>query len=380
MLCQIMPERTNAIIFLAFSGAMASAIFMPNYSELININRFGIGIIGFAYGIAIFVSSYHFGRVSDYSSRKKLVSIGLALATLFYFLQIFAGSALILFTVRFFAGFSMGIFIPALTAYTYDTGGKLGNFSSYGSLGWAFGSLISGAVAQLGRGYFHEEFAYKLVFITSSLLFLIAFFISINLPDIKFKAIRVPLFPLNLVRRNSHIYIANFLRNLGANAIWIIFPLYLMTLGANPAWIGIIYLVNTVSQFIIMNKLDSGIAERFVAFGLTLSTFVFLTFTLVPNFLFFLPVQIALAASYSLVSVGSLRYLAENNREKATSVGILSSSTSLAIALGPLIGGAISQLYSFKATMYFAAITTAVGLIIYLNGFYYKRASPDYQN
>ncbi len=364
-----MPKRTSIIIFLAFSGAMASAIFMPNYSQLMNISNLGIGTIGFVYGIAIFLSSYHFGRVSDYSSRKRVVSLGLALATLFYLLQIFAHSALSLFAVRFLAGFAMGTFLPALIAYTYDSGGKLGNFSSYGSLGWAFGSLISGTVAQLGKSYFHEEIAYKLVFITSSLLFFIAFFISLNLPDIKFKAVKVPLFPRDVVRKNFHLYIANFLRHLGANAIWIIFPLYLVTLGANPGWIGVIYLMNAGSQFLIMNKLDSGRAEKLVTSGLTLSILVFLTYTLVSNFLLLLPVQIALAASYSLIYVGSLRYLAENNREKATSVGILNSFTSLAIAFGPLIGGTISQAYNFKATMYFAALATALGLVIYLKEF-----------
>jgi predicted MFS family arabinose efflux permease len=54
----------------------------------------------------------------------------------------------------------------------------------------------------------------------------------------------------------------------------------------------------------------------------------------------------------------------KHNIEKATSTGILSSVVSLAAVFGSLIGGVIAQFFGFTATMYAAAVLTAVGFVL----------------
>ena len=51
----------------------------------------------------------------------------------------------------------------------------------------------------------------------------------------------------------------------------------------------------------------------------------------------------------------------KNNVEKATSSGMLSSVINIAQVFGAILGGAVSQLFDFRATMYLAAILTVVG-------------------
>jgi len=80
-----------------------------------------------------------------------------------------------------------------------------------------------------------------------------------------------------------------------------------------------------------------------------------------------LPIQVFLALSYSMLYVGSLRYLAENNPETATSVGLLGSFVSISMAAGPLLGGAISHAYGYEASMHFASAITLVALLINLS-------------
>jgi MFS family permease len=358
--------KAGIILLLSYASAMMSSIFMPNYSQALGASSFEIGIIGTAYGIAIFLSSYLFGRASDMRDRKSFVLLGLGLAAIAYAAQIFAFNATSLMLIRAFVGFTMGIFTPPLIAYTYDAGEKLGNLAAFGSLGWAFGSLLAGVVAGMGELYFSGKplMSYWLVFALCAALFLASFAIALTLPNVKTSRVEVPLFPLDLIKRNYHIYLPNLLRHSGAFAIWIIFPLYLAQLGASKLWIGVIYFVNTFAQFFIMRRLNLATPGKLVELGLVLSMVVFFSYTLTKSYLAVLPIQVFLALSYSMLYVGSLRYLAENNPETATSVGLLGSFISISMAAGPFLGGTISHAYGYLASMYFASAITLVALII----------------
>jgi predicted MFS family arabinose efflux permease len=58
----------------------------------------------------------------------------------------------------------------------------------------------------------------------------------------------------------------------------------------------------------------------------------------------------------------------KHNIERATCTGMLSSVINLAVVFGALIGGAISQLFGFKATMYAAVSLTAIGFCLFRVG------------
>jgi len=156
------------------------------------------------------------------------------------------------------------------------------------------------------------------------------------------------------------------LRHTGANIIWVIYPLYILDLGGDKFWIGVIYAVNTATQFIVMLFLDRFKDERLIGAGLLLATATFFSFTLAQNFQHLLPMQVLLACSWASMYVGSLLYLMRNNIERATSSGILSSVINISQVFGALIGGAISQAFSnFRATMYLATGMTIVGFVLF---------------
>jgi len=195
----------------------------------------------------------------------------------------------------------------------------------------------------------------------SSLCFLAAFLVSFTMKKVESPSLHVPFFPKELLKRNWRVYIPYLLRHTGANAIWVIYPLYIMSLDGNKFWIGVIYTVNTATQFVVMRFLDRFDSERLIRTGLLLAIITFLSFTLAQSFLHLLPMQVLLACSWSCMYVGSLLYLMKNNVEKATSSGMLSSVINIAQVFGALLGGAVSQLFDFRATMYLAAILTVVG-------------------
>jgi len=352
--------KPSLIQFLSSLALSASLLFIPNLAIDLGANDAQVGIIVAVSAFAMFIASYIFGRASDVYGRRLFIRLGLGLCTLTFLLQIFAdpyfvapllANPWLLALVRGLAGFSLGIFPAALTVYVYDSAGSLGKFSSLGALGWAVGTFVAGLIA-----------FYYGVFILSSLCFLVAFLVSLTMKKIDSPRLSVPLFPKELLKRNWRVYVPYLLRHTGANAIWVIYPLYIASLGGDKFWIGIIYTVNTATQFVVMRFLDRFDGERLINIGLLLAIMTFLSFTFAQRFLHLLPMQVLLACSWSSMYVGSLLYLMKNNVERATSSGMLSSVINISQVLGSLLGGVISLLFNdFRATMYLAAILTIVG-------------------
>jgi len=358
------------IQFLSSVALSASLLFIPNLTKDLGGTESQIGIIIAAYALAMFVSSYLFGRLSDIYSKRLFISMGLGINAVTFFLQTladphfafpFLASPSLLALIRALAGFSLGIFPAALTVYVYDSAGPVGRFASYGALGWAVGTFVAGVIA--------EAASYYAVFVMAALCFWAAFILSLTMKYVDGQKLSVPFFPMKLLKGNWRVYLPYLLRHTGANIIWVIYPLYIVSLQGDKFWIGVIYTVNTATQFVIMLFLDRFEDERLIKTGLLMAILTFFSFTLAQNFLHLLPIQVILACSWATMYVGSLRYLMKNNVEKATSSGILSSVINISQVFGSLVGGTIAQLFNnFRATMYMATIMTIIGFVLFSVG------------
>ncbi|UCE15334.1 MAG: MFS transporter [Candidatus Bathyarchaeota archaeon] len=358
--------KPNIITMLSNLAVSASFLFIPNLAEELGASQAQIGIIGATYGFAVFASSYLFGRASDVYDRRFFIHLGLGISTITFFLQALTDPSFVaplwtqpwlLAFARGLAGFSVGMFPAALTAYVYESKKPLGRFTSFGSLGWAIGTFSAGLIAM-----------YWGAFALSSACLLMAFLVSFTMSRGTGSHFRVPFFPWKLMKRNWYIYLSYLLRHIGANGIWIIYPLYIVSLGGDKFWVGLIYTVNTASQFFVMQYVDRFRGKSLVSVGLALSSITFLAFTLAQNFYQLIPIQVLLGCSWSCLYVGSLLHLMKRNVEKATCTGMLRSVISLAAVFGTLLGGIVSQLFGFRAAMYVAAALTVTGFIIFRIG------------
>lgn len=355
--------KPNIIQLLSSVTLAASLLFIPNLAKELGASNSEIGVIGAVYGLSVFSSSYIFGRAADVYDRKFIIRLGLLFSTVAVFLQALAdpyfilpvlSSPLLLALARGLVGFSLGMFPPALIAHVYESRRSLGRFAAGGALGWSVGTLTAGLIA-----------FYWGVFVFSSICTFLAFLISLTLPKLGRVKLEVPFFPKALLKKNWQVYLPFFLRHSGANCIWIIYPLYITSLGGDRFWIGLIYTVNTVTQFFVMQFADRFRGKTLLNVGLAFSAVTFLAISLAQSFLHLIPVQILLGSSWSCLYVGSLLYLMKHNVEKSTSGGMLGSLISLATVFGSLVGGMLSGLFGFKATMYAAAGLTAVGFFLF---------------
>jgi len=357
-------KSTGFINLLVNLSIAASYLFVPNLAKELGASDFLVGVIVATYGLMIFLASYIFGRASDRYGRKLFLNVGLLVAAVAFFSQAFADTLPKLLVARAFAGFAVGMFPAALVAFVYESKRRIGRFSSYGSLGYAIGCFLAGVLA-----------VYRNIFMGSGIVFFLAFLASLRMKETRFMRIDVPRFPTDVIKKNLFIYSSFFLRHAGATMIWAILPLYLASLGATPLWIGVIYFINPITQFLIMRGLDRyGSYHNLIKIGLLLSDVVFISYALANTYYQILPVQFLLGVAWACLYVGSLLLLTKENVERATSIGLLNSTTSLAGIVGPLMGGLVAELYGYKMVMY-AAFALAVVSILSFN-LRYKPRNP----
>ena len=124
--------KSNLIRFFTFAAIMSSWTYMSIFARGLGISDPEIGFIVAAYSLALFSSSFIFGRASDRYGRKLFLIVGLVLSSFTFFLQIFACDFLGLLLTRFLIGFCVGIFPASLIAHVHENKKDLSKFSSFG--------------------------------------------------------------------------------------------------------------------------------------------------------------------------------------------------------------------------------------------------------
>ncbi len=338
--------------FLSFA-AMSSFIFVPLLGAQLGASDFEVGLVGAAYGIAFLFSSLFSGWKSDHLGRLLFVRWGLLISSVAFAAQLLAHSVLALIIVRGAVGLALGIAVGATITYAFECGANMGKYSSYGSLGWIFGAAASALVGDI-----------KLLFWLSFLFCLLAFFISLafqKVPSYKFSK------PPNLwfvMRRDYRVYLAVFLRHLGASAVWVIFPLYLVSIGLDKFWIGLLWGVNFVVQFLVMRQLERFSEFKTFFWGQVLSVFVFIAYAFLTSRLSLVILQVIVGVAWSCLYVGALLIVLRGGKEKGTAGGIFQSTLNLCNAVGPLLGGLIAQGWGYRGVMLFAAALCVGGMFV----------------
>jgi len=332
------------VSFLLNFAVEASGVFLPLYAKSIGSSNLEIGLIASTYGITFFLSSLWFGRQSDIQGRLRFIRIGLGVSAIAYLSQLVSRTPVTLLAARGFVGFCLGITSAAVMAYTYENEKQIGNFVSYGSLGWLFGALAAALLRDYGP-----------LFLTSAVSSILAFLVSLTLREEPISRVQVAVLPLQIIKANRKVYLAFFIRQLGANAIWAIFPLYLADIGASRLWIAVLDIINNGGQFVAMRLIERFNPGKAFRAGLLISAVVFVIYGIANSYLQLIPVQIMLAIAWSSMFIGALSYLLRKNNDRGTVSGLLYSTIYLSAGLGPFLGGAIAQVSGFVTVMYFGS-------------------------
>ncbi|MCK4718492.1 MAG: MFS transporter [Thermoplasmata archaeon] len=354
------PPLPFYIQFLSQASLSASILFIPLVVRDWGGTGLSVGLVVAGYNLAFLVSNMASGRGADIYPRRWIVRTGLACSILAFLLQamVVSTDSLPLFAVaRIMGGLAAGMFPNALLAFVYEGTGKVGVFTSRGSLGWAVGMFAAGIIS-----------LYSMVFLFSTLLFVVAFALSLRLEPLGEKGMRIPIFPWKLIKENKDVYGALLIRHTGASMIWVTFPIFMSDLGAAKAWIGMVYAANMLTQFFLMPFLDRFDPRKLVSTGLLVSCIVFLWFTTATTWWHLIPSNILLGTGWAMLYVGCLKLVMERNAEKATSSGVVASTIGMSGLIGPIIGGPLAGILGYSGVMYIASTmaVAALGWFIFM--------------
>jgi len=345
-------EDSNLIQFFTNAAIFASQIFIPILAKELGADDLTIGLIVSVYNLTYFVASYLFGILTDLWSARLILIVGLFLSVIFFAAQVLAVNLAALFWIRALAGFACGIFPVALTVYAFnDRAGRMGKFVAYGSLGWAIGALLAGFLV-----------VYNPIFLISAALYLVSFIISLRFKEVHATQ-KTGFLPLALWKKNARIYFPYFLRMLGAQTAWGLFPLYLMGTGADKFLVAAAYFVNCFAQFFLMQYVERFRNLYLINIGLFTSVLSFIGYAVIHNIWLVFPIQVLLAYSFSALQVGATQEVLRRNPEKGSAVGILNAGINSTAVVGPFLAGLILSRWGFDWVMWFAAGVTFLGLV-----------------
>ncbi|MFO7675153.1 MAG: MFS transporter [bacterium] len=341
-----------SVQFLANAGSTVAVVYVPLMARDLGAGTSTIGLLVATYQVAALSSNLLFGRWADYGNRKTFVVVGTVMTAAALVAHAWAGGLAGLFAVRALTGLTMGVFPSALVAYYYDGRPRLGRFTSLGALGWGAGAFAAGAVA---LGWLFP--------VAGAALALGAVVAIAGLSNQRVRLAQ-PFFDGRVFRRNWRLYLSFYLRHSGAASIWAIFPVYMSDLGASRFGVGLLYGLNPVAQFLFMNALERGAERSMIRAGLALSVIVFVAYAFVPSYRWLIPVQVALALSWSLLYLGSLRQLLRRNPERSTAAGLLQSVLGFSAVTGALLTG-VTGAHGYPVVMLVAATLALAGMLVF---------------
>ncbi len=347
MIFELIQILTNAAI-------SSTLIFIPLYAKELGIGEWKIGLIISSYHISSIISATIFGRLSDKFGRKPFIIIGLILSSLSFYALKYTNNFSSLLFVRFLNGFFVDMFKPSLTSLAYESGINMNKFFSSISFGWLTGFLLAGILKD-----------YSKIFTTSSLLFLASIPFGILLKESIMRKSAERKY-IEIIRDNIRIYLSYLLRHIGASSVWVILPIYLKTIGLSKFDISIVYMTNHSFQTIFLRYIVHRFDNIFsIKLGLIFTSTGLLLYHFTNSLEIALISSSIIGMSWSFLYYGSLKYLLDKNIERATSVGFLYSTISIAQIIGSIIGGIISEYFDYRKNMLIGALLSFLPLIIF---------------
>ncbi|NDB32002.1 MAG: MFS transporter [Nitrososphaeria archaeon] len=348
--------------FFQHSGVSIVYVFMPILAQSLTSNIFEVGLTIASFFLAQILSSLYFGRISDAKGvRLTFIRIGFVSCAVMFGLHYIADNSFYLLLVRLGAGVASGMMVPAMLAYTYESGkdkSKVASVISFHALGWMAGIVAAGIA--------NNE---KTIFLISAGLFLVGLAFSFRLPHYTMQKEVESGATKKVIIRNKYLFLSLLLRHIGATSVWTILPLVLtQVFGAKLYEVSIVYIANTASAFVLMNLMAGKITMKDVTkfkIGIGLTVFVFAGMAVMNSWWMAIPCMALVGITWAFLYIGGSIHLMENN-PKSTSTGVFNSTISIANVIGPVVAGSIAFWYKESAVMYFAVGICIIAFLVSL--------------
>lgn len=362
------PHRLISVAWLFFS--MANGItfpILPIYIHELSGSYIAVGLITALPAFMFMAMSFGWGALSDkIGERKKIIIISNLVGAVVYFSFDFLTADLLLLMRTVQSVFLASAYlIPALiTEYFPEERGKaLGDFQSFGALGWVIGGLSAGYLYTSGY-----------IFIVCGCVGLVFTLLMVPLKEIRKKTLKkFYFFKFGNIKVLLYLSLAIIVLMTSAGIISGLFSVYMKGFGVSEVNIGRVSALTGLSVALTIS-LAGRICDRVGServFALTCFSYIWIwiALALTENMLLFGMIYAIPAYSFFFVSTTSIAAEATSVEERGRGIGLVNSSMWLGNFLGPLLGGFLAQGFDISSAFKFAGgvcvISTAIAVYLW---------------
>ncbi len=370
--------------------------YLPVYVSLIGGGIIFITMVSIMFNLFGSVAQYPWAKISDSTGHKKIfISIGNAFSGLFFYFMSLATVPLIIVEYRILQGIFSSMSTPTASALIVEIGKEnvglyFGIFNSFIEMGYTIGSLLGSTI--------YLFFGIKLIFIISTLLFIISAIVSqsaikeqrskidrsrIPFPTFRHegKPGRIPLHmkdAFSIFRENRDIFmisLAVFFVMSASGEIYSLLPVYFST-KFSDSWIGFLYGVESISV-VAFTPLFGYLSDKFSIKYIFITGIAgyFLTFLLYfllnsPQLMIIAEIVSGMKWSAFIVSASTYVGIVSPKGKESRSQALLNMAQSMGWVVGPAVAIPVITFWGFNSNIFFSYIFIAAGMIISI--FYVK--------
>lgn len=366
-------------LFIAFLGIGLIIPVLPTIMNELQISGTVVGYLTAAFALTSLVLSPIAGRFADKYGRKIMIILGLATFAVSELLFGLGKTVEVLFISRILGGVSGAFIMPAVMAYiaditTMETRPKaLGYMSAAISTGFIIGPGVGGFLAEIGT---------RVPFFAAAVLGVVATVLSIlfltepertEQPEVvehaksksPLKKILIPMFLI--------AFLILFISSFGLAVVESFISLYTdHKFGFEPRDIAIVItvsaLIGALSQVLLFDRMTQWWGEiKLIRLCLVISAIFVFAITQVSSYLMIIFVITMCFVGFDLIRPAATSYLSKIAGNDQGFVGGMNSMfTSLANAIGPILGGMLFDIdvdYPYYLATVFLAVALGIALV-----------------
>jgi DHA1 family multidrug resistance protein-like MFS transporter len=368
-------------IFVAMLGLGIVGPIMPIYAESFGATYIQIGLLSSAWSISRFIFSTPAGRLSDNTSKKRVIQGGLLVYAVVSLLYVFAADFNWLLVFRFIHGIGSAMASPIAMAYAAELaprgqeGKYMGTMSLAMFLGMGIGPLIGGTLSDI---FSLSAPFYVMCALTALSLVLTTIFLPDERKDPTVERVKRP--PVLEVLKNKVLlacFIYRAVNSLGISSIMGFLSIYMVNsvasggLGLSITEAGTVLSVGQIAGA-LMQRPSGGLADKYnknhlIMLGGLVGSVGMALFVFSSTFFHVMGARLVFALGTALISPSLASIAAIEGRQygAGTTMSVLESAMSLGMMIGPLLSGVLADLFTLKPIFWVGSGISFFGVFVY---------------
>ncbi|MGJ5712718.1 multidrug efflux MFS transporter NorA [Staphylococcus auricularis] len=361
-------------IFLVFLGIGLVVPVLPVYLKDLGLKGGDLGILVAVFAFAQMIISPFGGNLADKLGKKLIIVIGLVLYAVSEYLFAISNTFALLIISRILGGFSAGMVMPGVTGMIADISPGADKAKNFGYMS---GIINTGYILGPGLGGFLAEFSHRLPFFvagTSGVIALILSVILLKNPKHETQAGFATISTETISKINLKVFITpvilTFVLAFGLSAFETLFPLYAADKADySPIDISVAIMAGGVLgaliQVFLFDKLMKFMSElNFIICALLYSIIVLFSLTLSHSYWPIMLISFIVFIGFDLIRPALTNYYSNiaGNRQGFAG-GLNSTFTSMGNFVGPLIAGAVYDIY-YELPLFMSMLIMVGGIIV----------------